>query len=120
MWQHVTSKESLQFDDDPKVFGYDDIEQQTLVKHGTKKPWLIDAYVKSLKTYVELDGEFWHGLDKPYEKLHSNGKAAYDRDRRRDAWFEANNLKLVRITDKEFLAAQKTGDFSEIVVKFGG
>lgn len=101
-------------------YGNDNIEQQTKVDHGGKKPWLVDAYIKPLGIYVELDGEFWHGLDKQYDQLHQNGKDAYDRDREQDQWFLSHNMKLVRITDKEFLAAQKSKNFSDIVSKLGG
>ena len=101
-------------------YGHDNIDQQVKIDHGGKKPWLIDAYVKTLDVYVELDGEFWHGLDKPYDQLHPNGKSSYDIDRRKDEWFLSQGKKLVRITDKEFLASHKSNDYSGIVVKLGG
>lgn len=101
-------------------YGENDVEQQKKVDHGIRKPWLVDVYVKSIDTYVELDGVFWHGLDNPYEQLHESGKKAFDRDRKQDIWFKENQMKLVRITDKEFLASHKNKDFSDIVAKLGG
>jgi very-short-patch-repair endonuclease len=101
-------------------FGIENVEHQVAVNHGGRKPWLIDAYVKTLDVYVELDGEFWHGLDKPYDQLHPKGKKAYDRDREQDRWFLSQGMRLVRITDKEFLASQSSGDYAGIVSKLGG
>jgi len=99
---------------------YGDVDQQAEVDAPVGKRYFIDAYVKSLNTYVQLDGEFWHGLDKPYDQLHENGKKAYDHDRIQDTWFLSLHKTLIRITDKEFLACQKSGDFSNIVRKLGG
>ncbi len=101
-------------------YGVDNVEQQAKIDHGGRKPWLIDAYVKTLNVYVELDGEFWHGLDKPYDQLHPKGKESYDRDREQDRWFLLQGVRLVRITDKEFLACQSSGDYAGIVTKLGG
>lgn len=101
-------------------FGENDIDCQVPVKREGKRAWLIDARIKSLNVYVQLDGIFWHGLDKPYEDLHPYAKKAYDKDRIQDAWFESSGLRLVRITDKEFLLAQKEQNFSEILYKLGG
>lgn len=99
---------------------FGEINQQVIVEHGGVKPWLIDFYVPSIDTYVEMDGVFWHGLDKPYDQLHLKAQKSFDRDRLRDQWFRTHGMKLVRITDIEFLAAQKKLDFSEIVSKLGG
>lgn len=101
-------------------FGYHDVEQQVAIEHDTSRPWLIDARTISLNVNVQLDGEFWHGLNKPYEKLHQCGKQAYDRDRAQDKWFESADLKLVRVTDKEFLAMKKSRCSSSFVRKLGG
>jgi very-short-patch-repair endonuclease len=103
-----------------EYFGHEDVEQQVLLDHGGKKSWMIDFYIKSIKTYIEIDGVFWHGLDKPYDQLHPHKQKKYDLDRAEDAWFNLQGLKLVRFTDKEFLACQKTQNFSDIVNKLGG
>lgn len=99
---------------------FGEVDQQVPIEHGTGKPWLIDAYVRRIDTYVQLDGEFWHGLDKPYSELHSNGKASYDADRRQDDWFRSRCHRLVRVTDKELEACQRSGDWSDIVARLGG
>lgn len=99
---------------------YGEVQRQCPVEHGTRKPWLIDAYVPSIDTFVQLDGAFWHGLDKPYDQLHPNSRAAYDADRDQDEWFRACGLRLVRVTDKELETCQKSGDWSGIVDRLGG
>lgn len=99
---------------------YKDVRQQVPVEHGTRKPWLIDAYVSDTQTYVELDGMFWHGLDKPYERLHLRGRAAYDRDRAQDEWFRAEGHRLVRVTDEEVLMCQELNDWSLILPRLEG
>jgi hypothetical protein len=99
---------------------YVSIDQQVPIDHGGRKPWLIDAYVRQIDTYVELDGVFWHGLDLPYDKLHESKRRKYDADRAQDEWFRSHGLRLVRVTDKELAACQQSGDWSDIVTKLGG
>lgn len=105
-------------------FGHSRIEDkmyQILVEaHGTenierqKRPegttWRIDFYVKSIDTYVQLDGVYWHGLDRPIETIKASAtprdKAIYRRwclDRKQDAWFAEHNTCLIRITDKQII-----------------
>lgn len=66
----------------------------------------IDVYVRSLDTYIQFDGVYYHGLDRPYEDLSSEIRRKYDRDRLADARFEALGLRLVRITDREWFALE--------------
>jgi hypothetical protein len=94
---------------------YQKVVQQVPVQHGTRKPWLIDAYIIDTQTYVEVDGVFWHGLDKHYDDLHPSGRAAYDRDRVQDEWFRAEGRRLVRVTDEEVLMCQELNDWSNIL-----
>lgn len=101
-------------------FGEKQILQQVPIYHGGRKPWLIDFYIKSLDIYVEMDGVFWHGLEKPYDVLHPKQQKKFDSDRNQDKWFQNKNMKLVRITDEEFLASLKNNDFFDIVSKLGG
>ncbi len=99
---------------------FGNVDKQVPIDHGTKKPWLIDAYVRALDTFVQLDGEFWHGLDKPYEELHPKGRAAFDADRTQDEWFRTHGHRLVRVTDKELTACHQSNDWSDIVARLGG
>jgi len=62
----------------------------------------IDMYIPSKDVYIQFDGEYFHGLDRPYEDLNESQRAKYDRDRRADEHFKSISKKLVRITDKQF------------------
>lgn len=68
--------------------------------------WPIDAYVPAIDTYIQLDGVYWHGLDRPIEIIQASSRprdqAIYQKwlnDREQDAWFAEKGLRLVRITD---------------------
>lgn len=61
-----------------------------------------DGYVPSLGVYVQFDGEYWHGLDRPYGQLEERVKRKFDLDRRADCHFLKTGKLLVRITDREF------------------
>lgn len=70
--------------------------------------WTVDFYVEPLDAYVELDGEYWHGLDRPLDEIakcatRTDRKilATHHSDRMQDQWFSDNSLRLIRITDKE-------------------
>lgn len=84
---------------------FENVETQVRVEHETGV-WLIDFQVRS--TYVQLDGIYWHGLDRPIDVIRASEKPrdkaivrAYDHDRQQDAWFKAHGLKLVRVTDRQ-------------------
>lgn len=86
-----------------REFGDDAVKTQMTVGR-----WTCDFYVHTISVYVELDGEYWHGLDRPIEQI-ALARTRTDRkilgthhsDRMQDIWFRDNGLKLVRITDKE-------------------
>lgn len=94
-------------------FGVEDVDQQVVVQHGVRKPWLIDFYVKSIDTYVQSDGVYWHGLDRAYNELHPDAQKTYDHDRQQDQWFVNNGRRLIRITDKQVKEWMKTGSASD-------
>lgn len=85
--------------------GYQNVERNAWVNDR----WPIDFYIKDIDTYVQLDGVYWHGLNRPIEII-----AAYKNkrdivihrkwmtDREQDRWFVEQGMKLVRLTDLEF------------------
>lgn len=83
------------------VFGVDAVH-----RHVEVDGKCIDMYVVPLDLYVALDGVYYHGLDRPLDVIAEHGTVTdvtihgtYDRDRRQDAWFEANRMRLLRVTD---------------------
>lgn len=91
-------------------FGDHDVERQASVNG-----WKIDFKVRSLDTYVQFDGEYWHGLDRPHKQLRASASqrdkailGSWKRDRDQDAWFAANGLRLVRVTDRQFKMGEVT------------
>lgn len=90
---------------------YGEVERQVPVNG-----WPIDFYVKSVDTYVQFDGEYWHGLDRSLDEIRQfktpRDKTIlrkYEIDREQERWFVENNMKLVRITDKQFSRGEKAG-----------
>jgi len=86
-------------------FGADDVERQVVPPECTKQ-WMIDFHVKSLDLYIQLDGVYWHGLDRPIdviaEGLTKRDVQIYHKyltDRAQDEWFRTRGLKLLRLTD---------------------
>lgn len=80
---------------------FDKIDHQKWVN---KRP--IDFYIPSIDTYVQFDGVYWHGLDRPIEEIRESTKprdiAIYRKwlsDQVQTAWFKEHNLRLVRVTD---------------------
>lgn len=92
-----------------RQFGEADIERPKIVNGR----WPIDFYIKSIDVYVQFDGVYWHGLDRPLEEI-QEFKTPRDRviyrkfltDREQEKWFQERNLKLVRVTDREFKASR--------------
>jgi len=85
--------------------------------------WIVDFFIQDIKVYLELDGEYWHGLDRSLKEI-KNSNTQHDRiiyenylrDRKKDKWFKENNLKLIRLTDKEFLHAIKINNIKELII----
>jgi hypothetical protein len=87
-----------------EYFGKQNVEHSLMVNG-----WEIDFYIKSMDTYVQFDGIYWHGLDRPLNEIRKiksqRDKAilkTVERDYLQNCWFKDNNLKLIRITDKQF------------------
>lgn len=98
-----------------EYFTADDIIRQKRAA-GHRSP--IDFYIKTIETFVQFDGVYWHGLDSPLEEIAKlNTKhdieiyERYYRDIEQCKWFVEKGLKLVRVTDVEFDEL----DFSVIV-----
>lgn len=76
---------------------------------GSANLWNIDFFIPEINTYVQFDGIYWHGLDRPIEKI-KRSKTKRDEsiyrkwltDQEQDHWFAKSEKKLVRITDVEF------------------
>lgn len=85
-------------------FGQENVERQAVINK-----WPIDFYVKTIDAYVQFDGEYWHGLDRPLENI---AKFATPRDktilrkfqidREQDVWFQTHHKTFIRVTDKQF------------------
>ena len=90
-------------------YGAEDIERNRYMNR-----WPIDFYIKSINTYVQLDGVYWHGLDRPIEvvaeyrtKRDVQIHKKWLTDRRQDEWFAERQLKLVRLTDVDFYGGER-------------
>lgn len=101
-----------------ELFGNDDVE-----RHVPVSTWDIDLYVRSIDAYVQVDGVYWHGLDRPIDVIQEfrspRDKVIYStviRDKEREDWFKTNGKRLVRFTDRELKRWQKEKSL-EIQVK---
>lgn len=95
---------------------YGDVRTQVIVSNR----WSIDFYIVNLDTYVQLDGVYWHGLDRPLEKIaefrSSKDRSIYKkffRDKEQTEWFNKSGMRLVRFTDKEIRTWQKKKNLSQ-------
>ena len=76
---------------------YGDV-QESIYEEG----FWIDAFIPYLKVYVQFDGVYYQGLDRPYENLNATQRRKYDIDRQADAHFRAAGKILLRLTDVAF------------------
>lgn len=82
--------------------------EENVTRHPIINGWEIDFYVNSVNAYVQLDGVYYHGLDRPADEI-KLFKTPTDvtiygtmlRDQKQNDWFYKNNVHLVRITDLE-------------------
>ena len=93
-----------------KEFGEDNIRRQVLMI----KQW-IDFYVVSLDLYIQIDGIYWHGLNRDLDII-KLGKTSQDqkiykqilRDEKLNEYMKISNKKLVRITDSKIKNSSDT------------
>jgi G:T-mismatch repair DNA endonuclease (very short patch repair protein) len=86
--------------------------------------WSIDFYVKSIDTYIQFDGTYWHGHDRQLEEI-QKFKSQRDvticgtvlRDKMQNEHFVLHDLKLVRIDENEWKFIQKKNDYYQILVR---
>ena len=93
-----------------KRFGDNDVERN---KRPEGTAWPIDFYVKSIDTWIQVDGVYWHGLDGQLEEhrrcasLSKHSRIIvykWETDRRQETWFSERKLRLIRVTDRNVLS----------------
>lgn len=85
------------------------IDPQEIERQKVVNGWSIDFYIKNIDVYIQLDGIYWHGLNRAINVI-AEHKTPRDvvihntwmRDRRQDAWFIEHHINLIRITDYDF------------------
>lgn len=82
------------------IFTSNDVERQKWLYK-----WPIDFYIKSLDLYVQFDGVYWHGLDRPLNEIkqfkNPRDKSIYRKfciDRTQEKYCEEHNVKMLRAT----------------------
>lgn len=61
----------------------------------------FDFCLKDLKILIEIDGEYWHGKDTPFDKLNEQQKTTFFNDRYKENLVKKSDWKLIRIWDSE-------------------
>lgn len=90
----------------------DDFHKLLLTKFSNVKRqvdvngWAIDFYIVNIDVYVQYDGAYYHGLDRPIFKIAEHRTKTdkvihktYKRDREQEQWFTENNMKLIRVIE---------------------
>lgn len=95
--------EDLFYDYLISVFGIDNVKRQSRINE-----WSVDFCISPHEIYIQVDGKYYHGLDRPIEEIglsenevDKNIYATYHRDLRQNAWFKERNMNLLRIDDSQ-------------------
>lgn len=87
-------------------------------RHVEVNGWCVDVLIPELALYIDYDGRYYHGLDRPLDVIAEFKDptdvtiyGTYLRDREKDAWFEANDVSHVRVVE---------GDEDEFMVWLAG
>ena len=70
----------------------------------------IDFYVKTIDTYIEFDGIYYHGIDRPINVVIEKSPKIYRkylRDRELDVLMLNNRMNLIRIREDDFKLNEK-------------
>jgi hypothetical protein len=100
------------------IFG----EQNVVSQVPVNERWIFDFYVISEETYIQVDGTYWHGLNRPIDEIKKCKSSkdnrileTYNKDRLQDEWADKNGICLVRITDEEINTWLKKSDPKEMI-----
>ena len=79
------------------------------------RAWAIDAFLPEIDLFVQIDGSYWHGLDRPIDVIKQFKSKQdviiykkYMTDQEQKSWFEDKKLNLLRVLDTQF---QKLDDY---------
>lgn len=81
-----------------------------IIVHPFFNGWSFDMFIVSIRTFVQVDGTYWHGLDRSIEDIEASEKSIdkaiarkWYRDRDQNNWFAncTTDERLVRLTDIE-------------------
>lgn len=82
---------------------------QDVVHFYVINEWNIDFYIPSVNAFIQFDGKYWHGLDRPLSVISMKKSKrdevilkSYNRDRAQDEWFKSKKLRFIRVTDSAF------------------
>lgn len=88
-------------------YGTDAIERHSINLSKDKRE-SIDFHVRSLDLYIQVDGVYWHGLDRPLEEVMVRQgrqgeiiRRKWHRDRALDEYCKQEDIRLARVTDRE-------------------
>lgn len=76
-----------------KLYSQLDIMDITYIKQHSIGCYIVDAYIPELNTVIEVDGEYWHSLDRVVVK-----------DRRENTYLTMRGYNLIRIPGKQVLS----------------
>lgn len=86
------------------IFGESDVERQVRVHI-----WPIDFYIKSIDVFIQFDGVYWHGLDRPLSEIKKfrtqTDRIIYKKwltDHHQNDYFYKQKMRLFRFTDTQF------------------
>jgi len=101
------------------IFGKDNVLEQVKLNNR----WTIDFYIVAINSYVQLDGVYWHGLDRSIDliKEYKSSKdkrilQTFYKDREQDLWAKTNGVMLYRITDEEIKIWQKANEVQKQIL----
>lgn len=120
--RHLTMKErGVYFTSKPEDIFYEllcsKFGSDSVRRRVSLKTWSMDFYIETIDTFVQFDGEYWHGLDRPLEVIRESTSPRdktilrkYEIDREQDEWFKSTGKNLLRVTDKQFARGEIPDD----------
>jgi hypothetical protein len=100
-----------------EIFGKENVEAGKIVNG-----WCIDFYIKSIDSYVQVDGVYWHGLDRPVEEIKSSSLdrdkhilSVWKKDRKQNSYFRHKKMRLLRITDDDLKNSNTLNEFLQMI-----
>lgn len=87
-----------------ELYGYsilDELGVDYIKQYKIKDKFMVDIFIPSKNLIIQLDGDYWHGNTKKFQKLNNQQIKQIKKDKSQDAYLKKCGYEVIRIWENE-------------------